>query len=255
MNRDSRRVRAILVDDEDSANRWLAELLAAHPHIEVAGMATTTDQAEQLVRQLKPDLMFLDIEMPGQSGLEFLAETNLQLRVVLVTAHDQHALQAFELGASDYLLKPASAVRLARTIGRICPDLRPAPLDSSPAGPARLIVPTSHGARLFDPEEIAWIEARENYTLVQCGARSPHLVRRLLGDWSEELDPIRFVRLSRSLIVHLNQISEVIRLSTDECVVQFANSPAELRLGRTAKRRLRQLLHSPGSAESDDSQS
>lgn len=255
MNRGFPRVRTILVDDEDSANRWLAELLAAHPHIEVAGMATTTAQAEQLVRQLKPDLMFLDIEMPSQSGLEFLAETNLQLRVVLVTAHDQHALQAFELGASDYLLKPVSAVRLARTIGRICPDLRPTPHDARLADPARRFVPTSQGSRLFDPGEIAWIEARENYTLVQCGARSPHIVRRLLGDWSEELDPIRFVRLSRSLIVHLNQISEVIRLSTDECLVQFANSPAELRLGRTAKRRLRQLLHSPGSAESDDSQS
>lgn len=255
MNRGSRRQRAILVDDEISANRWLAELLAAHPHIEVAAMATTTDQAEQLLLKLKPDLMFLDIEMPGRSGLEFLADTNPQLRVVLVTAHDQYALQAFELGACDYLLKPASAERLARTIGRICPDPRPAPGGSSPAEPSRLVVPTPLGARLFDPAEIAWIEAHENYTLVQCAAPAPHTVRRFLGDWADELDPTRFVRLSRSLIVHLDQISAVTRLSSDECLVQFANSPAELRLGRTAKRRLRQLLLPPGSADPDDSQS
>lgn len=254
MKRGSRRLRAILVDDEDSANRWLAELLAAHPHIEVVGTATNSDQAEVLVRQLRPDLMFLDIQMPRRSGLEFLADTNPQLQVVLVTAHEQYALQAFELGASDYLLKPASAERLARTIGRICPDVRPLRGGAETTEPLRLVIQNPQGARRLDPGEIAWIEAHENYTLVQCGMGSPQIVRRLLGDWADELDPSRFVRLSRSLIVHLDQIREVVRLSADECVVQFLNSPAELRLGRTAKRRLRQWLRQTGSADPDDSQ-
>jgi two-component system, LytTR family, response regulator len=250
----SRRVRTILVDDEDSANRWLAELLSAHPQIEVAGIATTSDQAEQLVRRLRPDLMFLDIEMPGRSGLEFLADTNPQLQVVLVTAHDQYALQAFDLGVSDYLLKPASAERLARTIGRICAAPRPSPEGPRPTEPSRLVVQNAEGVCLFDPGQIEWIEAHENYTCVHLSAGPPQIVRRSLGDWADELDPDRFVRLSRSLIVHLEQISKVIRLSSDECVVQFVNSQAELRLGRTAKRRLRQLLRSPGSADPDDSQ-
>jgi DNA-binding LytR/AlgR family response regulator len=252
MKSGSRRLRAILVDDEDSANRWLTELLAAHPHIEVAGTATNSDQAELLLRQLRPDLMFLDIQMPGRSGLEFLADANPQLLVVLVTAHDQHALQAFELGASDYLLKPASAERLARTIARICPAARPAPGGFETAEPSRLVIQNPQGVRRLDPGEIAWIEAQANYTLVQCGSEPPQVVRRLLGDWIDELDPARFVRLSRSLIVHLDQIREVVRLSADECVVHFLNSPAELRLGRTAKRRLRHFLHQAGSADPDD---
>lgn len=237
-------LRTILVDDEIAANRWLMELLTAHPRIEVVGTATSAPQAERLIAQTAPDLLFLDIEMPGRSGLDLLARTNPMLRTVLVTAHEQHALKAFDLGACDYLLKPVSAERLARSIARLTQTPLKAVV-APPAEPARVVINSHQGSLLLDLEEILWIEARENYSLVQRASGESHLVRRLLGDWVTELPAGRFHRISRSLVLHCGRICEVQRLPGEECVVRFANSDHELHLGRTGTRRLRHYLRQP----------
>jgi two-component system LytT family response regulator len=233
-------LRAVLVDDEAAANRWLAELLAADARIEVVGTAHTAPAAERLLARVEPDVMFLDIEMPGRSGLDLLARTHPRLRTVLVTAHNQHALKAFELGACDYLLKPVSPERLARTLDRLC--LHSIPLVVAAPSPHRVVLASPQGSLLVEPRDLLWIEARENYSLVQTAAEGAHLVRRLLGDWEAELNGTTFQRISRSLLLNLDRIREIQRASGEECVVQFADASHELPLGRSATRRLRQLV-------------
>lgn len=233
-------LRAVLVDDEAAANRWLAELLAADARIEVVGTAHSAAAAERLLARVEPDVMFLDIEMPGRSGLDLLARTHPRLRTVLVTAHEQHALKAFELGACDYLLKPVSPQRLTRTLDRLC--LQPMPPVVAAAPPQRVIIASAQGSLLVESRDLLWIEARENYSLVQTAGEGAHLVRRLLGDWEGELNGRSFQRISRSLLVNCDRIREIQRRSGEECVVLFADAPHELPLGRAATRRLRQLI-------------
>jgi len=238
-----RLLRAVLVDDETAAIRWLSDLLAEHPQIEVVGTATSAAAAEKLVARLVPDVLFLDIEMPGRSGLDLLARTNPLLRTVLVTAHEQHALTAFELGACDYLLKPVSAERLARTIGRLVPTTGPAPPrvisdDTS----LRVVINSPQGTLLIETGEILWIEARENYSLVQTTGGESHLVRRLLGEWETELPSGQFQRISRSHLLNCHRIREIQWLPGEESLVLFDGSESRLPLGRAATRRLRRFL-------------
>lgn len=238
-----RLLRVVLVDDEMAAIRWLSDLLAAHPQIEIAGTATSAAAAEKLITRLAPEIVFLDIEMPGRSGLDLLARTNPLVRTVLVTAHEQHALTAFELGACDYLLKPVSAERLARTLGRLAPILGPV----SSGGPfaeksSRVVINSPQGSLLIETSEILWIEARENYSLVQRACGEAHLVRRPLGDWETELPAGRFQRISRSLLLSCGRIRQIQRFPGEESLVLFEGSETPLHLGRAATRRLRQFL-------------
>lgn len=117
---------ALLVDDERLARRELARLLAVHPELTIVGEASSVEEAAELVRRLDPDVIFLDIQMPKRSGFELLDAAEVRGRVVFVTAHDVHALRAFEINALDYLLKPVHPARLAVTVGRL--------LASPPAG-------------------------------------------------------------------------------------------------------------------------
>ena len=112
-------MKALLIDDERLARLELRRLLAAHPAIEVAGEAANAEEAEVLIESLQPDVLFLDVQMPGRDGFELLASLDRAPRTVFVTAYDEHALRAFEVSAIDYLLKPVSPDRLAAAVQRL----------------------------------------------------------------------------------------------------------------------------------------
>jgi len=113
-------MRAILVDDERLARKELRRLLLKHPQVEVAGEAANADDARTLLSELQPDLVFLDVQMPGESGFDFLMKLDSFPAVIFTTAFDQFALKAFEFGAYDYLLKPVEPARLAASLVRVC---------------------------------------------------------------------------------------------------------------------------------------
>ena len=173
------RMRALLVDDEESAIQWLADLLGQYPLIQVVGTATSVAKAESLLSQLAVDVVFLDIEMPRRRGFELFAKIDKKIRVVMVTAHNNFALQGYDFGAVDYLLKPVSSRRLTVTIERL--------IASRPIPPThfKFAVPTARGIVLLEPDQILWIEARENYSHVHLADDEPLLVRRTLNEWSK----------------------------------------------------------------------
>jgi two-component system, LytTR family, response regulator len=198
------RVRALIAEDEPLARRRLVRLLERRDDVEVAGAARDGDEALAMIAALAPDLLFLDIQMPGLGGFDVLREIGGAGRpfVIFTTAFDQYALKAFEVHALDYLLKPFDEARLDAALDRALPLIRG-------SESTRRFVVKSGGRLLFlRAEEIDWIAAADNYVYLHAGGAS-HLVRTTLKSLAQTLDPDRFVRIHRSTVVNVDAVREV----------------------------------------------
>jgi len=247
-------ITALLVDDEPRAVARLAELLEKASVVEVIGMAASVDDAERFLKGRVPDVVFLDIDMPGRLGVDLVASIPDGTKLVFVTAHEGHAVDAFRHGAVDYILKPFDEERLAITLSR----LREAGAAASPQSSAPPKVPAARGEAVdtvrlaFDSgrrmeivplADVAWIEGVQNYTRVQAAGRKPGNVRRTLLEWEAILGPdAGFHRLGRSLIVHLPSLRSTQWQSRDQTLLFFEGVAEPLPIGRTAATRLRELL-------------
>ncbi len=209
------KLRALIVDDESVGRAGLRQMLAAVDWITVIGEAASGLAAVEAINALKPELVFLDIEMPGFSGTDVLSRVTHQPYIVFTTAYAQHAVTAFELGALDYLLKPFGPERLATALERVRAAL------GEPAGPGafdRLREALSNGpmTRLFVRSgasvipiavvSVAWFEARGDYVAAHVGP-ARHLLHLSLTRLEARLDPARFLRIHRTHIVNLDQVS------------------------------------------------
>jgi len=239
-------MRALIVDDEaparDKLRRWLGE----HADITVVGESTDGLAAAAAIASLKPDVAFLDIQMPGLSGLEVASqlEADEAPLIVFVTAFDEHAIKAFDLDAIDYLLKPYDKDRLRRTLDR----LRQRRAGDAATGSTntavrtartqtgtsdRLLVPQGDDLKLIDATSIHWLEADDNYVHVHtAGAR--YLVRRTLTDLLAQLGESRFARIHKSAAVNLAEIAALSPLFKGDHEVRL-RSGATLRLSRRFK--------------------
>jgi len=242
-------LRALLVDDEPLALRRLSVAIAAIGGVDVVGTTTSARQAVGMIGELKPDVVFLDIAMPGLDGFE-IAE---QLRaddapaIVFVTAYDQHAVRAFDADAVDYLLKPVAPERLRAAIGRVRNWIagRPAPEEAVSDG-ERLGADDSlwvHRHQEFvrvRVDDIEWIEAEGDYVRLHAG-EGGGLVRATLSGLEARLDPAVFVRVHRSAICRLSAITGLHRKPTGALAVRLANGD-EAPVGRSYNSGLRALL-------------
>lgn len=202
-------MKALLIDDERLARNELRRLLLAHPEIEIAGEAANADQAETLIESLRPDVLFLDVQMPGRSGFDLLAALDPAPPTIFVTAYDEHALRAFEFSAVDYLLKPVAPQRLAAALQRLS---TPAPEAESPAAriPSTQQIFVRDGERCWFVRlsDIALFESEGNYTRLYFAAHRP-LIARSLAYLEARLDPALFFRASRRHILNLQMIDTI----------------------------------------------
>ncbi|HEU4570509.1 MAG TPA: LytTR family DNA-binding domain-containing protein [Gemmatimonadales bacterium] len=238
-------LRAVIADDEPLARRGLAAWLAEAGDVTLVGQARNGDEAVALVRAERPDLLFLDVQMPGRDGLGVLEALGGELppAVVFVTAYDQYALRAFDHHAVDYLLKPVDEERfrvaLARARERVAarrPDerLRALLAEWHPAAPEWLErIPVRIGAKvtLVPVAEVEWFEAADNYVRVHAGGRR-HAIRETMKELAARLDPRRFARTHRGAIVALGRIRELEALPSGDYRVKLA-SGAVVPLSRT----------------------
>lgn len=227
------RLTAIVVDDERLARRELIGLLGAHPEIAIAGEAASVDEAAALVRSANPDVVFLDIQMPRRSGFELLEAADVRGRIVFVTAHDVHAIRAFDVNALDYLLKPVNPARLAAAIARLvaatAADGAPVAGRSDPAsGTAaeteglelddHLFLTEGRAARFVRVRAIVCIRGAGDYSELALADGKQLLSPRPLKEWEARL-PASFARVHRTAIVNLEHVDSVERTGDDYRVV------------------------------------
>jgi len=195
-------MRVLIVDDEAPARERLRRLLLAFPDVEVIGQARDGEEALAAIAAHAPDALFLDVQMPGPSGLDVAASLPEPApAVVFVTAHDRYALQAFEAAALDYLLKPVEPERLARAVQRLR-DRVGAP--RPPLRPAQLLVPDRGRTHVVAVADLLWLEAADNYVMLHTADRAP-LLRRTLSALLDDLGD-GFVRTQRGAAVALAHV-------------------------------------------------
>ena len=241
------RLRALVVDDEPLARQTLRSLLEREEDVEVVGECGDGPAAVEALRAGRPDLLFLDIQMPELDGFGVLREVrNLQVpAVVFVTAFGQHAVQAFDEEATDYLVKPFDDERFGRALDRARARIEAARRDGAGAGsPSRWLekfaIECAGRISIVPVETVEWIEAQDYY--VQLHARGKeHLLRETLRNLETRLDPRRFARVHRSAIVNVECVKQLRRRTHGEYVLVLDDG-TELKLSRTHRDQLQLLL-------------
>lgn len=194
-------MKALIVDDERMARQELRRLLAAHPEIEVTGEARTAEEALACISRHPPDVLFLDIHMPGMSAFDMLQKLDDVPQVIFTTAYDTYALQAFDAGALDYLVKPVAPGRLAAALAKLHPSAPPSRLQ-------RVFVKENERCWLVQVSDIYLLESEGNYTRLYFGKERP-LIPRSLSALEQRLDPALFFRAGRKHIVNLRWVESV----------------------------------------------
>lgn len=264
-------IRVLIVDDEPLARQRIEDLLAREPGVDVVGTADNGIAAVDAIRSLQPDLLFLDVQMPGKSGLDVARTIGSESMpvTIFVTAYDQHALQAFDLAALDYLVKPfdderfEQAFRRARRLieleqtGRLHERLRTllgaetsatteasaasAPTPRSPERYLERVAVESKGKVRFVPvADIDYIAASGPYAELVVGGRR-HLIRETMQALEERLDPERFMRVHRSVIVQLDRVDTLLRGAGGDYEIQLKDG-TRLRVSRTRRDELAERL-------------
>jgi len=257
------RVRALIVDDEELGRRMLRSLLASDGDVEVIGEAASASEARRKFAELQPDLVFMDIEMPGGSGIELLHDIGEPLPyVIFVTAHPEFALPAFELQAVDYLVKPVQRQRFAGSLLRAkrrITERRVAGLamqiagaagsmngeKAGPAAPAaqypnQMMIRVRRRMFSLEVSDISWIQGASQYSRVHTKS-GENLLSRTLASLECELDPKRFFRIHRSAIVNAAHVREV-RSSGDGRYNIYLHGGQALPMGRARREILEKLL-------------
>lgn len=245
----------LIVDDEAPARRRIRQLLEAADDFQIVGEAANGAEALEMIAKLRPQVVFLDVQMPELNGFEVLRALPTEdiPRVVFVTAFDEYALDAFEVCAIDYLLKPFDADRFSRTLDRLREVLGEAAASPLEGGLRRLLqrleaegrvasrfVAKSRGRMVFvKPEEIDWVEAAANYAEFHVGERS-YLIRETLDALQDKLDPQSFVRIHRSRIVNIDRVREIHPWEHGDYAVVLENG-VRLRMSRRYKANIDRL--------------
>ncbi len=209
-------IQALLIDDERLARNELRRLLAAFPEIVVAGEAANAKQAREQIAALSPDLLFLDVQMPGETGMQLLESLEPPApHVIFTTAFDEFAVKAFELNALDYLLKPVDPARLAAAIERLRTKATPAESSATPADKAsrlaaedKVFVREGDHCWFVEVKAIRLLESEGNYTRVHFDNAQPQLFRSL-NAMEERLDPKYFFRANRRQMINLSWIDKI----------------------------------------------
>lgn len=232
------RIRALVVDDEPLARSNLKLLLKRDPEVVLAGECSSGTEALEKIRDLDPDLVFLDVQMPECDGFDVLELLggDIPPAVVFVTAYDRYAIRAFEAGALDYVLKPFDNVRFERTLERVKERIH----SRIPETMERIAVKTSGAVLFFAPREIDWIAAADYYACLHVGAKS-HMLRRSLAELEKDLRKARFCRIHRSAIVNLERVRGLSLNEEGEPEV-LLESGLRLRVSRRCRKELEEQL-------------
>lgn len=255
----SKCIRTLIVDDESLARERIRDMLAEDPEIEILEECANGEEALEAIEKHSPDLIFLDVEMPGMDGFAVIEELDAESMpaIVFVTAYDQYAVRAFEVYALDYLLKPFDRERFDKALERAkshivtekSENMSRRILDaleqikSKPTHLERLVIKMNGHIFFVRAEEIDWLEAEGNYVRLHTGKES-YLLRDTISALESQLDPKRFVRVHRSAIVNIDRIQELQPWFHGEYRI-ILREGVQLTLSRSYKEKLHEILGRP----------
>jgi two-component system LytT family response regulator len=248
-----KKIRTMIVDDEDLARQVLREFLSRHPEIEIVAECANGFQAVKSAAELEPDLLFLDIQMPKLDGFEVLELIGADRAVIFVTAYDTFAIRAFEVHAVDYLLKPVSADRFQAALERAeqrlsgktpSAPLAPMELAASARPPSQYLdrIPVRDGTSVFiiPVAKLDYAESQDDYVALVAGGKK-HLKQQTISSLEAALDPSRFLRIHRSYIVNLERVVKIEPFGKDTHVAVLSGG-VQLPVSRAGHARLRSFL-------------
>jgi two-component system LytT family response regulator len=244
---------AVVVDDEDLARQVVREMLKSHPEVEVVGECANGFEAVKTVSECKPNLLFLDIQMPKLDGFEVLELLEGEMAVIFVTAHDEHALRAFEVHAVDYLLKPYSVERFEAALERAKQRVGGAGLAVRELSAAarepgeyasRVVVKDGTRVQIIPVAKLDYVEAQDDYVALASQGKK-HLKQQTIASLETMLDPKNFLRIHRSYLVNLERVARVEPYGKDTHVAVLQDG-TKLPVSRTGYARLRTLLEGKG---------
>jgi len=226
-------MKVVIIDDERLARVELRRLLAGHAEVQVAGEARGGEEALEVIASAAPDLIFLDIQMPGMSGFELLERLEDVPQVIFTTGFDEYAIQAFEVNALDYLMKPIVPARLAAAIARVRPKQPKPRLE-------QVFVRDGEKCWIVRLADVFLMESEGNYTRLCFGGDRP-LIRRSLSALEEQLDPAIFFRANRKQIVNLKWVQET-AAGIGGALAMTLRGGREVEISRRAAARLREVM-------------
>ena len=244
------KIRVVIVDDEDLARQIVREMLKPHTEMEIVAECANGFEAVKTVSELKPDLVFLDIQMPKLDGFEVLELIGGEVAVVFVTAYDEHALRAFEVNAVDYVLKPFRAERLEAALERARqrigkkPAASPDKLAAAAREPGqyaeRIVVKDGTRVHIIPVAKLDYAEAQDDYVCLASQGKK-FWKQQTISSLEASLDPNRFIRLHRSCLVNLERVARLEAYGKDTHIV-ILNDGSRLPVSRTGLARLREFL-------------
>lgn len=234
---------ALIIDDERLARKELVTLLKEIPMIEIVGEADSAGSALTLIDQTDPDLLFLDIQMPGESGFDLLAKINTRARTIFVTAYDEYAIRAFEVNALDYLLKPVNPERLKTTIDRIRETPEPVGARRTKLeGTDTLFILFGAHFRLIRINTIVCITASGDYSELFLSDGSHGLTSKTMAEWEERLPEKMFARIHRSAIINLGYVDKMEEWFNGTYRIAMSGIPEPLNMSRRYAKLIREKL-------------
>ena len=253
----SNRIRAVIADDEMLARKFIRRMLKDEPDVEIVGECANGKEAVSMIRSEKPDLIFLDVQMPEKDGFAVLQSIPELPEIIFTTAYEQYAIRAFELHALDYLLKPFDQARFRDAIKHAKEHLRSArdkdvrrqidallqSVEKKPQYLERLVIKSGGRISFLSTDEINWIEADDKYVHLHTSKINP-MVRQTLNAMQAQLDPKKFKRIHRSAIVNVARIKELQPMFNGEHSVVLEDG-TKLTLTRSYKDKLFELLGKP----------
>jgi len=241
-------LKVLIVDDERLARKKLSMLIEKIENVTIVGEADCVDDAMDKIEKLSPDLLLLDIQMPGKSVFEMLNNINFKGRVIFVTAYDQYAIRAFELNALDYLLKPVTLERLKTAIDRSYNYKIGDPLQTNCASPKSLLsddyimLNFNNEIMFVKVKTIKCISAATDYTLVFLESGKKGLVLKSLNEWENRLPKNQFIRIHRSTIINIDFVQKVTKWFNYSCHVYIRNIDDPFILSRRYLKKLKTLM-------------
>lgn len=241
-------ITTIVVEDSNLAREGLIELLSAYPTIKIVGEAEHPDTALRLIKELKPELLFLDIHMPGQTGFDLLAQLDYDPLIIFTTAYSEYAIRSFEFQTIDYLLKPISEVRLTQSIEKLQSRLETSSLDREAERMApdhRLFVKDKDECHIVSLAEILYFESCKNYVRLFFGDQSA-FIKKSLSQVEQRLPASHFFRCSRKHIINLHKVAGIEESLNEGLIVTISgykeNSAKKVDVSRRSAVKLKQIL-------------